>query len=121
MTLEEKRWLPAHEMQRGAVTRLLAKAVKSMLLPVCWKHDWLAAGEEAMAAMAKRRQALRIRIVGEIYTVLEPFTNMRVERLGEMGVEVERALFLGDWSLGLFWTPSVCSRSDRKCGQRARL
>jgi len=41
---------------------------------------------------------LRVALVGEIYTVLEPFANLSIEeRLGKMGVEVCRALFLGDW------------------------
>jgi len=40
---------------------------------------------------------IRIGIVGEIYVVLEPFVNFHLERkLGEMGVHVERRLWLSD-------------------------
>ncbi|MDK2820204.1 MAG: hypothetical protein PWP31_169 [Clostridia bacterium] len=41
---------------------------------------------------------LRIAIVGEIYTVLEPLVNLDMEkRLGRLGVEVVRGLFISRW------------------------
>lgn len=41
---------------------------------------------------------LKVGIIGEIYTVIEPFTNLNVEeRLGELGVEVHRSLTVKDW------------------------
>ncbi len=41
---------------------------------------------------------LKIAIVGEIYTVLEPFVNFNLEKhLGTMGVEVVRSLYLSSW------------------------
>ncbi|MBC7325102.1 MAG: CoA protein activase, partial [Moorella sp. (in: Bacteria)] len=41
---------------------------------------------------------LRVGIVGEIYTVLEPLVNLDIERrLGALGVEVVRGLFLSRW------------------------
>lgn len=41
---------------------------------------------------------LRIGIVGEIFMVIEPFVNMNIEKkLGEMGVEVMRGVWLSDW------------------------
>lgn len=40
----------------------------------------------------------RIAIVGEIYTVLEPFVNLDIEReLGKLGVEVNRCIYITDW------------------------
>lgn len=61
-----------------------------------------AAAGEAMAALAalprRTGKPLRVGVVGEIYTVLEPFVNLGAEqRLGRLGVEVVRRLFLGDW------------------------
>lgn len=55
--------------------------------------------EERLAAIPRRAgRPLRVGVVGEIYTVLEPFTNLHTEqRLGRLGVEVVRRLFLGDW------------------------
>ncbi|HWR60920.1 MAG TPA: CoA protein activase [Clostridia bacterium] len=42
---------------------------------------------------------IRIGIIGEIYTIIEPFTNLNVEeRLGELGVEVHRSMTVRDWA-----------------------
>ncbi|MCK8825174.1 2-hydroxyacyl-CoA dehydratase [Fuchsiella alkaliacetigena] len=44
------------------------------------------------------REPLRVGIVGEIYVVLESFTNLNVEKkLGELGVIVDRSIYLSDW------------------------
>lgn len=59
---------------------------------------------------------IRIGLVGEIYTVLEPFVNLRVEeRLGALGVEVIRTISLVEWvknhvlkgSVGLYRTTGL--------------
>jgi len=40
----------------------------------------------------------RIGLVGEIYTVLEPFVNLDIEKqLGEIGVEACRSIYITDW------------------------
>jgi predicted nucleotide-binding protein (sugar kinase/HSP70/actin superfamily) len=44
------------------------------------------------------RPVLKIGLVGEIYTLLEPFANLDVERkLGSLGVEVDRSIYLSQW------------------------
>ncbi|MGI9862162.1 CoA protein activase [Moorella naiadis] len=53
-----------------------------------------------LAAIPRRKEvpSLRIGIVGEIYTVLEPLVNLDIERrLGALGVEVVRGLFISRW------------------------
>lgn len=41
---------------------------------------------------------LRVGLVGEIFTVLEPYANYDIERhLGLLGVEVTRSIFLSEW------------------------
>ncbi|HHU64217.1 MAG TPA: CoA protein activase [Clostridiales bacterium] len=41
---------------------------------------------------------LKIGIVGEIYTIIEPYVNLNVEqKLGNMGVEVDRSLSISRW------------------------
>jgi len=46
----------------------------------------------------KNENPLRVGIVGEIYSVLEPFVNLNIEKhLGELGVEVHRNIFISDW------------------------
>jgi hypothetical protein len=42
---------------------------------------------------------VKIGIIGEIYTIIEPFTNLNVEeRLGDLGVEVHRSMTVKDWA-----------------------
>lgn len=47
----------------------------------------------------RRSQRLpKIGLVGEIYTILEPFSNLYIERqLGELGAEVQRSIYITDW------------------------
>lgn len=44
------------------------------------------------------KDVLRIGLVGEIYMLLEPYANQEVEKvLGEMGVEVDRSIYISHW------------------------
>lgn len=44
------------------------------------------------------KKVLRIGLVGDIYMMLEPAANYRLERLlGALGVEVHRSIFVSDW------------------------
>ncbi|MGI5860224.1 MAG: CoA protein activase [Tepidanaerobacteraceae bacterium] len=44
------------------------------------------------------KATIKVGIVGEIYTVLEPFVNLNIEKqLGELGVEVSRNIYITDW------------------------
>ncbi|WP_422443839.1 acyl-CoA dehydratase activase-related protein [Thermoanaerobacterium sp. DL9XJH110] len=44
------------------------------------------------------RIPVKIGLAGEIYTVLEPFVNLYIEKqLGELGVEVRRSIYITDW------------------------
>ncbi len=44
------------------------------------------------------RPVIKVGLVGEIFTLLEPFANLDVERkLGQLGVEVDRSLYLSEW------------------------
>jgi len=52
----------------------------------------------AEACSPEKRPDLRIGIVGEIYTVLEPFVNLQLEeRLGRLGVETVRTISVAQW------------------------
>ena len=43
-------------------------------------------------------EPIRIGLVGEIYTLIEPYVNLDVEkRLGNMGVEVHREMTVDNW------------------------
>ncbi|ACV62904.1 conserved hypothetical protein [Desulfofarcimen acetoxidans DSM 771] len=44
------------------------------------------------------RSVIKIGLVGEIYTLLDPFSNQNIEKhLGKMGVEVDRSIYLSEW------------------------
>ncbi len=45
------------------------------------------------------REILKVGIIGEIYVLLEPASNLEIEEtLGHLGVEVERSMFLTGWT-----------------------
>ena len=49
-------------------------------------------------AVDDQRQVLKVGLVGEIYTLLETFSNQNLERrLGNLGAEVERSIYLSEW------------------------
>lgn len=61
----------------------IVKQFKELLLKVKTRED---------------TKPLKVGIVGEIYTVIDPFTNQYIEqKLGNMGIEVNRSLMLGEW------------------------
>jgi len=50
------------------------------------------------------RMVLRVGIVGEIYVLLEPASNLEIEEtLGNLGVEVEKSMFLTGWTRDNTW------------------
>ena len=90
------------ELSRGATDRAFKTALAE-IVAVRQPEELVAARERAMAIMRsvkvdEYRQVIRVGIVGEIYTLLEPFANMDIEKkLGGMGVEVDRSIFLSEW------------------------
>ncbi|MDD4767291.1 MAG: CoA protein activase [Desulfotomaculaceae bacterium] len=54
------------------------------------------------------REVLKVGIVGEIYVLLEPASNLEMEEtLGNLGVEVERSMFLTGWTRDNTWTETT--------------
>lgn len=94
--------LRPRELAKGAVTaahsgavRLVAKARTPGEVDRA-----LARGFELLNAVPcdHGREVLKVGLVGEIYMLLEPYANLYVEKtLGEMGVEVERSIYLSQW------------------------
>ncbi|NMB25839.1 MAG: CoA protein activase [Firmicutes bacterium] len=91
------------ELEQGATSRITARAFAR--IDEC---QTVADVEQVMNDELKRlralpqdptRDPLQIGVIGEIYVVLEPFVNLDVvETLGHMGVFVDRAIFLTDWT-----------------------
>lgn len=45
------------------------------------------------------RDIIKIGIIGEIYTIIEPFVNLDIERkLGSLGVEIDKSLKISRWA-----------------------
>lgn len=90
-----------YEVSRGETTRVYRQVIKmideakniSQLREVRRESRVLFGQIEG----DRDRRPLRIAVTGEIYVVWEPFVNLNIEtKLGEMGVEVERCLWLSE-------------------------
>jgi len=90
------------ELINGSTDRALQQAIKEIDMagdPAALKEARQRAGEiMASVAVDHNRPVLKVALIGEIYTLLEPFANVNIERhLGKMGVEVERSIMLSEW------------------------
>lgn len=91
------------EREKGAVSRAQKKAIE-MIAGSRTPED-IAHSREAGLGLVRgveqrelTRPPLKIGLLGEIYMVLEPYVNLELEKtLGEMGVEVERSIYLSHW------------------------
>ncbi|MDP4125640.1 MAG: acyl-CoA dehydratase activase-related protein [Bacillota bacterium] len=55
--------------------------------------------KEIPCSTDQKTNPLRIGIIGEIYTILDPYTSGDVERyLGSLGVEVDRSIYISGWT-----------------------
>ncbi|GFP25358.1 hypothetical protein HKBW3S25_00830 [Candidatus Hakubella thermalkaliphila] len=101
--VEEKvRQVRPRELTKGATTRAYGKAlglIDRAKDPEAIETAQKAALQEiGRVPTRSRNDVLRVGLVGEFYTVLEPFANQDIERLlGEMGVEVVRFLTVSEW------------------------
>jgi predicted nucleotide-binding protein (sugar kinase/HSP70/actin superfamily) len=100
--LRRSHWLRPREIERRATDRALRRCLKIIDETSRFRDLWFAKRKVrqtlSKVACDRNRPILRVGIVGEIFMVLEHYANMNVEeRLGEMGVEVHRAVWLSDW------------------------
>lgn len=59
---------------------------------------WVQKSIQERQRVRNRGIPLRIAVIGEIYTILDPYTSMDVEQqLGNLGVEVNRSIYLSGW------------------------
>jgi len=60
-------------------------------------------------------EPLVVGIIGEFYVLLEPFSNLDIEKeLGRLGVEVRRSIFTSGWTkFSLFLNPLGVNEKDR--------
>ena len=97
LSLQQGAYLPATEQLelKDSYLELIANSnEKRELLRIQQKFT----SKLKKLATKKSRGSLRIGLVGDIYTLLEPFANLNIERrLNELGVEVDRAIYLSKW------------------------
>jgi len=90
------------ERRRGTTTHVFRRCLE-WIDEAITPEEISEARERSMAALRRIpvrevHDPIRVGIVGEIFMVLEPFVNLRVaERLGDLGVEVDRSIMLSDW------------------------
>ncbi|NVM24664.1 MAG: hypothetical protein HWN70_01945 [Desulfobacterales bacterium] len=100
--LRRAHWLRPREVERRATDRALRHSLR--IIEQTHQIRGLFQARRQVRRILKRvaidrsRPVVRVGIVGEIFMVLENYANMNVEeRLGEMGVEVHRGVWLSDW------------------------
>jgi predicted nucleotide-binding protein (sugar kinase/HSP70/actin superfamily) len=107
------------ELVKGTANKIYAQAVKAADQAEDYKslkrvkRDYL----EQLDQVERDESAepLVVGIAGEFYVLLEPFSNLDVEKeLGRLGVEVRRNLFTSDWTkFSLFLNPLGINEKDR--------
>jgi len=94
-------WLRPREIEPGSTDKAFQEALKGIKNAYSLEELELARkrGKEILGSVKiENRDVLRVGLVGEIFTLLEPFVNMDIERrLGLMGVEVDRSIYLTEW------------------------
>lgn len=96
------------ELNRGATTLAYRRGVELIDRAYTLK-EIIQAEEEALSLLRdvpqdREGEVFKVGIVGEVYVLLEPASNLEMEEtLGNLGVEVERSLFLTGWTRDNTW------------------
>ncbi len=105
----------AYERQRASTTKALEQALAGVDVASTVTEVTLALKEgiTRLNSLPQEpdRPILQVGVVGEIYTVLEPFVNFRLEeQLGEMGVVIHREIWFSEWIIHHIILSSLRSR-----------
>jgi len=107
------------ERVKGTANQLFAQAVKATEQADDYKAlkrvktDYLE--QLSLVERDENAEPLVVGIIGEFYVLLEPFSNLDVEKeLGKLGVEVRRSIFTSEWTkFSLFLNPLGVNEKDR--------
>ncbi|HHT49988.1 MAG TPA: CoA protein activase [Eubacteriaceae bacterium] len=94
--------IEAREVKKGSI-RMLRKIYKDEVEKVKGEKELMnliknTYNEMTKVQINKDHIPLKIGLIGEIYTLIEPYINFHVEeKLANLGVEVHRSLYIGDW------------------------
>ncbi len=112
------------ELVPGDTDRALKKALAE-IISARTPEEMPAARKRAMKIMNsipvnKNKPIVKVGLVGEIFTLLEPFANLDIERkLGNIGVEVDRSIYLSEWvNDHLFMGMARCERSSKPAKEK---
>ncbi|WP_449240584.1 acyl-CoA dehydratase activase-related protein [Desulfoscipio gibsoniae] len=100
------------ELKKGTTTRKY-KQVLEWIDSAYNTNDIIEAEAAALEELHKvpqdpNRLVIKVGIVGEIYVLLEPAANLEIEEtLGNLGIEVERSIFLTGWTRDNTWKETV--------------
>jgi predicted nucleotide-binding protein (sugar kinase/HSP70/actin superfamily) len=89
------------EREKGKTDQVLKEAIG--LIDRCLTYPrllriWLKVRRSFSGISKDRRELLQVGLVGEIFMLLEPFTNMHIEeKLTKMGVKLSKSVWLSDW------------------------
>jgi len=114
----------AYEVKRGDTTRAYKKALEIMR-PAVTVDEIAQAKKEAFSVLEAvekdmQRPCLKMGIIGEFYVLLEPFVNFDIEEyLGNMGISLERSVYLTDW-IGPSKDNPVMGISDAEVARAAK-
>lgn len=92
----------AREMKKGS-TDIIYKSFQKNAIRAHGTAEILRLADETESQLLKvevdkDKKPLRVGIVGEIYTTNDPYTNFHIESLlGNMGIEVDRAVTISSW------------------------
>ncbi|NQS74881.1 MAG: CoA protein activase [Peptococcaceae bacterium] len=95
-------WARPREITPGDTEKAYTKALK-MLDKATSTRELMQAEKSAdqllsAVAVDNKKTVVKIGLVGEIYTLLDPFSNQYMERsLGRLGAEVDRSIYLSEW------------------------
>jgi predicted nucleotide-binding protein (sugar kinase/HSP70/actin superfamily) len=93
----------AREIHIGSADAKYKKALnvvqKAMTSKECKKSLDFGLAQLASVPIDKNKEVLQVDLTGEFYVVLEPFSNMEIEKeLGRLGVHVHRKVNVSDWT-----------------------
>lgn len=92
------------EQEKGNTTRVYRKVLswvdQAYTLKEIEEAETAALEEIRKIPQDYSRTVVKVGLVGEIYVLLEPASNLEIEEtLGNLGVEVERSMFLTGWTV----------------------
>jgi len=91
------------EKERGSTSRLLSSQLQALrkaqtMSSIYQIKDQTSGGLRDLVDPGLSKDVLRVGLIGEIYTVVEPLVNFQIEeRLGQLGVEVVPTISLKEW------------------------